>query len=134
MSELNELSDPRKLPDFNPEWLPLCDGRELPPIDTDRLALARVIQFALHYYLMNRAVALVDIARAARDSSAEIEALKELLSASHARDALEDQYAPEGFLCEPVMEGSRYANLMFTWANKPSAPIFSGRFEAELTL
>ena len=134
MSQPSELTDPRKLPDFNPAWLPLCDGGKAPPMDTDRPALQRVIQFAAQYYAMNRAVAAIEAGRAASDADAEIAALKDLRSASHARDALEDRWAPEGFLAEPVMEGARYVNLLFTWANKPSEPVYSQRFEAQLKL
>jgi hypothetical protein len=134
MSQLHEMTDPRTLPDFNPAWMPLFDGGECPPMGTERPALRKVIQFAAHYYAMNRAVALVEAARAGGDAAAEIQALKEVRSASHARDAIEDQFAPEGFLCEPIMEGSRYANLNFTWADKPAPPILTRHFEARLIL
>jgi len=129
MSTLSVI-DPRTLPDFNPRWLPLCDGREAPTGDRTRPILARVIEFASHYYAMNRAVALAEKCRRNGDSAGEAAALEELRRASHARDALEDRYAPEGFFAEPIMKGSRYANLIFTWANKPSPPIFTKRFKA----
>jgi hypothetical protein len=129
------LSDLRARPDFDPALLPRCDGGAWPPSDTTDRQQRRVIEFAAVYYAMNRALMCAEAARATGNALAETAALDEFCAASRTRDALEDQYAPEGFLAEPVLENSRYVDLRFTWAGKPPAPrVFAHRFEAELKL
>jgi len=125
------LSDPRSLSNFNPLLLPFCDGGALPPQDATSVTARRMIEFASLYYVMNEKLVRIDEACAANDEEAELAALNELRAASHARDALEDRYAAEGFCAEPVMVKSRYVDLQFTWAGKPpSQQIFAKRFES----
>jgi hypothetical protein len=82
---------------------------------------------------MNRAMRSAARARAASQPELELSALKELQRLSGKRDALEDSCAPEGFLAEPILDGAKYANLLFSWAGKPAA-LSRHRFQAEFTL
>ncbi|MDB6151585.1 MAG: hypothetical protein JWL90_38 [Chthoniobacteraceae bacterium] len=131
---LADRIDPRFSADFDASLLPICDGGSLPSsfsVDpNDRL----IIEFAAAYYLMNKALRLAEAARRARDQEAELAALRDLRSASHARDALEDRCAPTGFFAEPVFENDRYVELHFMWAGKRARPLVHvRRFEAEFT-
>src|ERR1041384_2233139 len=129
------FADPRTTTDFDPSFLPSCDGEDLPPLDSRDRNLLRVIEFASIYYQMNRLTARAEAARAAGDFRAERAALENFRSASRKRDWLEDRYAPEGFLAEPIMDGNRYVDLKFRWAGKrPRASIYSKRFEVSLEL
>jgi hypothetical protein len=135
MTRTNAFSDLRARPDFDPALLPRCDGGAWPPSDSTDRQQRRVNEFAAVYYAMNRALMCAEAARATGNTLAETAALDEFCAASRARDALEDHYAPEGFLAEPVLENSRYVNLRFTWAGKPRVPcVITHQFEAELTL
>src|SRR5262245_22570059 len=99
------FSDPRSLANYDSSLLPLCDGEDLPQQETEERNLRRVIEFASVYYQMNLFAARADTARAAGDLEGERLALEEFRSASRKRDWLEDRYAPEGFLAEPILEG-----------------------------
>ena len=113
--------------------MPLCDGEDLPPEQAQDRNLRRVIEFASVYYQMNFFAARADTARVAGDMEGERLALEEFRSASRKRDSLEDRYAPEGFLGEPILEGNRYVDLRFNWAGKPPRDgLYSKRFEITL--
>jgi hypothetical protein len=135
MSTEPTFSDPRSLPDYDPSLLPLGDGEDLPPQDVDDRHLRRVIEFASAYYQMNLFALQADTARAAGDLEGERVALEEFRSASRKRDWLEDRYAPEGFLAEPVFKDNRYVDLRFNWAGKPPKDnLYSKRFEISFEL
>jgi hypothetical protein len=129
------LFDPRLLPDYDPSFMPLCDGEDPPPKETEDRNLQRVIEFASVYYQMNLFAVRVDTTRAAGDLEAERLALEAFRSTSRQRDLLEDRYAAEGFLAEPILEGNRYVDLRFNWAGKPPKDsLYSKRFEITLEL
>lgn len=91
-----------------------------------------MLEFANVYYRMNQAIELAEKARLANDAEAERVALGGLCSASDARDSLEDRCAAEGFFAEPIMRGSRYADLQFMWAGKKPGPrVYVRQFTAE---
>jgi hypothetical protein len=135
MSTEPTFSDPRSLPNYDPSLIPLCDGEDMPPREAEDRNLRRVIEFASAYYQMNFFAVRADTARAAGDMQGERLALEEFRSASRKRDSLEDRYAPEGFLAEPILEGNRYVDLRFNWAGKPPRDsLYSKRFEMTLEL
>jgi hypothetical protein len=124
--------DPRTLPDFKPEFLPLCDGGDAPEGKSNSRYDRLMLEFLAAYYELNVAQAAMDETELKGDPAAQRAAMKEFVHASRWRDELEDRHAPEGFYAEPVMSGSRYANLLFHWANKPQRPrIYSCQFTAE---
>ena len=91
-----------------------------------------MIEFASLYYRMNQLIALAEQARLANDAEAERVALGQLCRASDDRDALEDRCAPEGFYAEPIIRGTRYADLRFMWAGKKPGPrVYVRQFKAE---
>lgn len=129
------LFDPRLLPDYDPSFMPLCDGEDPPPKETEDRNLRRVIEFASVYYQMNLLAVRADSARRAGDLPGERLALEAFRSTSRQRDSLEDRYAAEGFLAEPILEGNRYVDLRFNWAGKPPKDsLYSKRFEITLEL
>lgn len=132
---MHNYPDPRGSENFDPAFLPLCDGAEVPAPTSDEPQVRKIIEFAAVYYAMNQAVTNAAEARVKGDFAAETAALADLREASHVRDALEDRYAPEGFLAEPLMRGSQYENLVFSWAGKPAPqPVLIRRFEVEFSL
>jgi hypothetical protein len=135
MSTEPPLFDPRLLADYDPSFMPLCDGEDLPPKETEDRQLRRVIEFASVYYQMNSCRARAHTARAAGDLEGERLALEAFRSASRQRDLLEDRYAAEGFLAEPILKDDRYVELIFNWAGKrPKDSLFGKRFEITFEL
>jgi hypothetical protein len=135
MSTEPVLFDPRLLPDYDPSLMPLCDGEDPPPKETEDRNLQRVIEFASVYYQMNLLAARADSARRAGDLEGERLALEAFRSTSRQRDLLEDRYAAEGFIAEPILKGDRYVELIFNWAGKrPKDSLYSKRFEITLEL
>lgn len=133
MTPILHIDDPRTWPDFDPALLPQFDGGEWPPVGTRERQWLRAIEFGAIYYAMNRWLVTLKKAKDDGDALAETAALQELCAVSQSRDALEDHYAAEGFLAEPILEGSRYVNVQFVWAGKPIQPqVFTHRFKAEL--
>ncbi len=112
------IRDPRTEADFQAEHWPLCDGGEPPPSGTDDRTGRRKIEFLASYYRLNRLYGRLDALR--NDASKEDErlVLQQIQMAIAERDALEDFYAPEGFLGEPVMDGIFYRNIEFTHARR----------------
>jgi hypothetical protein len=115
--------DPRLLFDFNPGFLPACDGGRLPPLHTSDRWERLVIEFCGAYYTMNGILARIQDARLANDGEGERLAMDQLREASRTRDLLEDRCAPQGFFAEPVMDKGRYSNLHFMWAGKTPRPL-----------
>lgn len=135
MSTQPALFDPRLLPEYDPSFMPLCDGEDPPPQETEDRQLQRVIEFASVYYQMNLFAARADIARAAGDLQGERLALEAFRSTSRQRDLLEDRYAAEGFLAEPILKDNRYVELTFNWAGKqPKDSLYGKRFEITFEL
>jgi hypothetical protein len=135
MSTEPPLFDPRLLPDYAPSFMPLCDGEDPPPKETEDRQLRRVIEFASVYYQMNSFTARAQLARAAGDLKGERLALEAFCSASRQRDLLEDRYAAEGFLAEPILKDDRYVELIFNWAGKqPKDNLYGKRFEITFDL
>ena len=133
MNEEAAFPDPRTLAQYDETLVPLCDGEDLPPQETNDRQLRRVIEFASIYYQMNQLRVLAEAARDTGNAVEERQLLERIRSVSRQRDALEDRYAPEGFLAEPVMDGDRCIDLKFNWAGKePTDSAFRRRFKTTI--
>ena len=133
MTELNlTQSDPRDHPDFRREYYPLADGKEPPPADLSDTNDIRKVEFLNIYYRMNTLCAeLIELRQSERNAIGERE--NEVLQAIEAcmadRDALEDKYAPIGFLGEPEMEDVFVTNLKFSYSKyRPHREVHTQRF------
>lgn len=129
-----KITDPRLMPDFDAAYLPLCDGGPVPQLNSDNLHSDRMIEFASIYYAMNRAMDAAQAAKSGGDALAEQEALRKVCRLSVLRDALEDRYAPQGFLAEPLLSEGLYVNILFTWSGKSDRVLCVQRFEAEIVI
>jgi hypothetical protein len=128
-------SDPRLLPDFHAEYLPLCDGGIIPPADTTDRIERRQIEFLAVYYRLNRLYALLQAIRLGLTPGDDALVLREIQKAMRDRDALEDRYEPEGFLGEPVMDGVFYKDIEFTYAvRRQPEPLTSSHFSLFIPL
>ncbi|MGI8601955.1 MAG: hypothetical protein ACR2OZ_03040 [Verrucomicrobiales bacterium] len=86
-------------------------------------------EFLAAYYELNRLYDRLAAIRRAKSKGNEGRVLKAIQAALRARDALEDRYAPEGFIGEPEMNGLMTTNVVFSHAlqhrNDASVPSLS---------
>ena len=112
------ISDPRVGTDFEAVHWPLGDGGDAPPANSAERIERRKIEFLAMYYALNRLYARLAAIRARASAEDDHPILQEIQIAIQDRDSLEDFYAPEGFLGEPVMDGVFYKDVEFTHARR----------------
>jgi len=126
------LEDPRRRSDFRPQYYPLANHQDAPPLDAlernDRIKL----EFLAAYYELNCEYSRLLAARQRPPSPEHDEAEKKSLQAVErlliVRDQLEDQYAPFGVIADPVVKNGFTANVIFNFGNVDAA----GRRRSEL--
>ena len=115
-----DFADPRCQPDFETAHWPLCNGEPAPPSGSPGLHERRCIEFLAAFYHLN---VLNGRLLHARQNGVPEEAIRSLLKAIDTAmaglETMEDRYAPIGFFGEPVMDGIRYANVVFA---RPELP------------
>jgi hypothetical protein len=112
--------DPRRRPGFKPRLWPLCNGKPAPKTASRELYERRCVEFLAAFYRINVANQRLLDARRMRSSKTIIKSrLDSAAAATDDLEALEDRYAPIGFFGEPVMDGIRYQNIIFT---RPDVP------------
>ena len=119
MDTANEFStpaDPRSTAGFIPELYPLANGHSAPAMTaTERTDRIR-IEFLSAYYQINLAYARLLKFRESKDTAqSERGLLQEIETMLRIRDALEDKYAPEGVIAEPVTQQGYTVNLLFSF-------------------
>ena len=110
-------ADPRSDSGFIPRHFPLANGQSAPPSDAaDRSDRIRV-EFLAAYYHINCAYArLIEFRQSGgQRGEPERKLLQDIEVALRARDALEDKYAPEGVIAEPVTQQGYTVNLLFSF-------------------
>jgi len=120
--------DPRLKRNFVPCCFPLCEGKDAPAEEANGPIARRKLEFVAAYYQINLAY---DRLAAAPETKREA-AVRKLNAALSARDALEDRYAPIGFLAEPHLEGVHCVNLTFMHA--PPTPLDSISLSSEFSI
>lgn len=129
---MSRPADPRFAPDFKPGFYPSCDGSPAPDPDTSHPVECRMLEFASAYYRLNCGYEELRLARTGESQGNPENLLQEIEQAVHARDALEDRLAPEGFYAEPVLDGILTVNLVFSHAlkktPKPAPPAADSTF------
>src|SRR4051794_30263953 len=114
MFDPKAINDPRVSTDFDPTFLPLCDGGDAPPAGAEDRVGRRKIEFLAVYYRLNQLYSLLSAIRDGTSRGDEKEVLEEIQRAIGERDLLEGFYESEGFLGEPVMDGFFYKDIEFT--------------------
>jgi hypothetical protein len=122
-------ADPRRRRGFRAEFFPLCDEGDAPPTGSTDAVARRQIEFLAAYYELN--VLYKELAEVRRRRAGAEPQLKKIAEALRARDALEDRYAPEGFIGEPEMDGLFVRNVRFSHA-RADAP--DSRFGSSFSL
>jgi len=115
------MTDPRSLPDFEPQHYPRVNGKAPPaPHATDQNDRIEV-EFAAAYYGLNCAHARLVRLRQQPDSTErraeEKKRLQEIERLLIARDDLEDFYAPFGAIGEPIVKDGFTVNVMISFGN-----------------
>jgi hypothetical protein len=110
--------DPRLSPNFDPTYLPLCEGFLPPEPETEHPIEQRMLEFVAAYYRLNECYDRLRLARLGSSQESPAHILEDIDKAVHARDALEDRLSPEGFYAEAIVEGVLTVDLVFSHALK----------------
>jgi hypothetical protein len=116
-----EFADPRQRSDFQPQYYPRANRKDVPPADTMERNDRVLIQFAAAYYSLNceysRLLAVRKRKGSAERDRAERECLQAIETALRFRDELEDYYAPFGVIVEPIVKCGFTSDLKVSFGN-----------------
>ena len=127
--------DPRRRPDFRPQYYPKANDRNCPPPGASARNDRVMLEFLAVYYQLNCEYARLVETRAMTQSpdraKTEQECLHAIEKALILRDGLEDHYAPFGMIAEPIVADGFTMDVKFTFGDVTaagrlrSAPIMS---------
>src|SRR5437773_6791923 len=100
--EIFASKDPRIGSKFLPQFFPLSDFGEAPPVDTSNRNDRIRLEFLTTYYKLNVLFARLLVTRNDRPSKERARIERELEQLRNVRDQLEDRYAPYGVIAEPT--------------------------------
>lgn len=128
----DEATDPRTRADFQPRHYPRLNGQEAPPPAATERNDRIKLEFLAAYYELNCVHARLLAARQAAASPARGETEKNILQNVEqllmVRDGLEDHYAPQGVIAEPIVKDGFTVNVILSFGNVDAA----GRCRSEL--
>ena len=120
-----ELGDPRCRHDFLPQYYPMANGKDAPPIDAVERNDRIVLEFLAAYYHLNCEYARLLEARqspaSTQRSEAEIKSLQAVEKVLIVRDSLEDRYAPLGVITDPVVKDGFTVEVRIKFGNVDAA-------------
>ena len=108
------LNDVRAEADFEPSLYPKADGAFLTEEGDDEVLSSRKRCFLSLYYRLNRSYSALADARNLGIEALVASLLNEIQVDYDMRQALENHYAPIGFIGEPEMDGVLTTNVVFS--------------------
>ena len=119
------FEDPRQCAGFSPQFYPIANGAEAPPVDARAQNDRIVLEFLAAYYRLNCQYArLLEVRKqpaSPERTDAERKCLQEVEKVLIIRDALEDRYAPLGVITEPVVREGFTVDLKVQFGNMDGA-------------
>ena len=126
------FEDPRGRRDFLPQYYPMANGKDAPPLGAAERNDRLVLEFLAAYYDLNCEYArLLEVRKGAASpqrQEAERKGLQAVERLLILRDNLEDQYAPFGVIAAPVVKDGFTLNLKISFGNRDAA----GRLRSDL--
>jgi hypothetical protein len=116
--EISAVKDPRIGSEFRPQFLPLSDLGDPPPVGTPQRNDCIRLEFLCAYYELNVAYARLLAAREDQFSEERSGIRREIERLQMIRDQLEDRYAPYGVIAEPAFARGFAVNVAFTFPNE----------------
>src|SRR5438874_7972871 len=109
------LEDPRPCADFLPQFYPMANGKEAPPLENAGQNERIVLEFLAAYYQLNceysRLLEVRNQPPSSHRTEAERKCLQDVEKVVMIRDGLEDRYAPLGVIAQPAVRDGLTVNL-----------------------
>ena len=108
----NVFNDPRTESDFEPEWLPACNGKSCPALEEEDQEAVIMRSAAAVYYKINRLLNQIIIARQNAHQESTHDILKQIKKTNEYRNAFAELLEAEGLEIRPQLSGWKTVNLL----------------------